>query len=970
MSTHIYGTKYNPTDVQIKTWSVQRTLDPLVAQVTSLISDQPSNKKKGRSKRAHLLVANVIQAIENFINKASEIAHENPDMRNDLLQCMEEVKQTGDEMAVLSKEFADDPCSKPKRQQMIVAARALLTSVTRLLIMADLVDVQLILRSIRLVEDDLQRIHDASNQEELVHFYKQYGKDIIDLSQHAQRRQQDLVDRMEQENLAAARGTIKRTSIMLLTASKAYLRHPEIPYARENRDFVYNQVRDAVGVISSITQGRPIPPTQLLKFDSSLSTVGDLTRALNEFDHIVMMKPQKFNEQIIRPQLEERLESIISGAALLADSLSTREDRRDRIVHECNAVRQALQDLLDEYIQYSRKKSSEENVNIKIQTMQTKTRDLRKQHKELIKKRKERRTMYVYLCADTPSSTHTSPNVKLYRKSSSSSSSSSESIECSYLTPELRKAVVDHVSDTFVATNVPLHALIDAARRGNVQLVEETANIFLEHASKLVEVANVACSMSDQVEGIKLVRLAAMQIQHLSPQVVNAARILAARSTSKVALENMDVFRDTWEKHVRLLTEAVDEITTIEDFLAVSENHILEDINLCIQAMVERNPDRVDRTAGAIRGRSGRVIDVVTSEMEKYEPGEYTEGVMESIRVLRDQIMPCFVERIKIAIDTLRMRSGCEDGKFELIEQELIEASSSVYHGIRDIRNSVLMNPDLEWPSDDDEALNDEIYAQSQTSSHGPSSDSQQPDLEMYPGKNDNPSRDMMRRLPKEEREQIELQVEGFKKTKRDFEREVLKWDDRGNDIIVLAKKMCMIMMEMTDFTRGRGPLRTTMDVINAAKMISECGSKLNKIAKDIAAQCVESQSKSDLVAYVDRITLYCHQLDITSKVKADVQNISGELIVSGLDSATSLITAAKNLMNAVVLTVKASYIASTKYRNKSGNKEPIVQWKMRLPEKKPLVLNERPNESNSRTKKSTVKKRLEPLHVLSEFQN
>lgn len=60
-----------------------------------------------------------------------------------------------------------------------------------------------------------------------------------------------------------------------------------------------------------------------------------------------------------------------------------------------------------------------------------------------------------------------------------------------------------------------------------------------------------------------------------------------------------------------------------------------------------------------------------------------------------------------------------------------------------------------------------------------------------------------MRRLPKEERDEIELQVEGFKKTKRDFEREVLKWDDRGNDIIVLAKKMCMIMMEMTDFTRS-----------------------------------------------------------------------------------------------------------------------------------------------------------------------
>jgi len=36
-------------------------------------------------------------------------------------------------------------------------------------------------------------------------------------------------------------------------------------------------------------------------------------------------------------------------------------------------------------------------------------------------------------------------------------------------------------------------------------------------------------------------------------------------------------------------------------------------------------------------------------------------------------------------------------------------------------------------------------------------------------------------------------------------------------------------------------------------------------------------------MAYLQRINLYCHQLNITSKVKADVQNISGELIVSGV---------------------------------------------------------------------------------------
>ena len=106
----------------------------------------------------------------------------------------------------------------------------------------------------------------------------------------------------------------------------------------------------------------------------------------------------------------------------------------------------------------------------------------------------------------------------------------------------------------------------------------------------------------------------------------------------------------------------------------------------------------------------------------------------------------------------------------------------------------------------------------------------------------------------------------------------------------MLAKHMCLIMMEMTDFTRGRGRLKTTMDVINAAKKISEAGTKLDKLARACAEECPESSTKKDLIAYLQRIALYCHQLNITSKVKADVQNVSGELVVSGLDSATSLI--------------------------------------------------------------------------------
>lgn len=70
-------------------------------------------------------------------------------------------------------------------------------------------------------------------------------------------------------------------------------------------------------------------------------------------------------------------------------------------------------------------------------------------------------------------------------------------------------------------------------------------------------------------------------------------------------------------------------------------------------------------------------------------------------------------------------------------------------------------------------------------------------------GKSD---RAMMRQLPEEEREKIQAQVEMFRAEKAKLDVEVAKWDDTGNDIIVMAKEMCVIMMEMTDFTRYEQP--------------------------------------------------------------------------------------------------------------------------------------------------------------------
>ncbi|XP_058129639.1 catenin alpha isoform X3 [Anopheles ziemanni] len=896
--------KWDPKNLEIRTMSVEKTLEPLVLQVTTLVSTKgPSKKKKGKSKRASALVAAVEKATDIFIERGEQIAYENPDITQEMLSAVEEVRKTGSAMSIAAREFSEDPCSSLKRGNMVRAARNLLSAVTRLLILADMVDVHLLLKSLHVVEDDLDKLRNASSQDELMNNMRQFGRNANELIKQAAKRQQELKDPQLRDDLAAARAVLKKHSTMLLTASKVYVRHPELDLAKVNRDHILKQVCEAVNTISDVAQGKSSQPQDVYV------GAGELAAALDDFDEGIIMDPRAYNEVRSRPSLEERLESIISAAALMADADCTRDERRERIVGECNAVRQALQDLLSEYMSNMGTKDRTPELERAIGHMYRKTKDLRRQ---------------------------------------------------------LRKAVVDHVSDSFLETNMPLLDLIEAARSGNEKVVRERADIFTKHAEKLVEVANLVCSMSNNEDGVKMVRYAADQIETLCPQVINAALILAARPNSKVAQENMEAYRQAWENQVRILTEAVDDITTIDDFLAVSENHILEDVNKCVLALQEGDALDLRNTAGAIQGRSARVCNVVEAEMDNYEPCIYTKRVLEAVKVLREQVMSKFAQRVDVAVDALSSNSPKD-----VDENDFIDASRLVYDGVREIRRAVLMNrssDELDTDTEFEPVEDMTIETRSRSSAHtGDQTIDEYPEISGI-----TTAREAMRKMNEEDKQKIMQQVELFRREKLTFDSEVAKWDDTGNDIIYLAKHMCMIMMEMTDFTRGRGPLKTTMDVINAAKKISEAGTKLDKLTREIADQCPESSTKKDLLAYLQRIALYCHQIQITSKVKADVQNISGELIVSGvmLDSATSLIQAAKNLMNAVVYTVKYSYVASTKYTRQGTVSSPIVVWKMKAPEKKPLVRPEKPEEVRAKVRRASQKKTQNPVHALSEFQS
>ncbi|XP_052655263.1 catenin alpha-3 isoform X3 [Harpia harpyja] len=850
--------KIDPRDLQIQTFTVEKLLEPLIIQVTTLVNcpQNPSSKKKGRSKRACVLLASVEKATWNLLDKGEKVAKEAIVLKEELHAALADVQKESQALKVSAEAFTSDPCYLPKRQAVVQAARSLLTAVTRLLILADMVDVAYLLEHLTVFQRTFESLRNVSSKSDLQKTYQKLQKDLENLDYLAYKRQQDLKSSNQRDEIAAARASLKENSSLLHSICSACLEHSDVASLTASKDSICNEIQNALNVISNASQGVGN------KMGQPTSHTATLGSALDELENLIILDPLVVNEEKIRPSLEKRLEAIISGAALLADSSCTRDFHRERIIAECNAIRQALQDLLSEYINNTDKKERSNALNVAIDSMCKKTRDLRRQ---------------------------------------------------------LRKAIIDHISDSFLDTTVPLLVLIEAAKNGREKEIKEYAAIFREHTSRLVE-------------------------------VINAALALAARPKSQVVKNNMEMYRSTWENHIHVLTEAVDDITSIDDFLAVSESHILEDVNKCIIALREQNADNLDRAAGAIRGRASRVAHIVSGEMDNYEPGAYTEGVMTNVQYLTKNVIPEFISQVNIALESLTKNTVhlFDDNQF-------VDISKKVYDTIHNIRCSVMTirtPEELEDVSD----LEEDHDARSRTSIQ-------------TEGKTD---RAKMTQLPEAEKEKIAEQVADFKKVKSKLDAEIEIWDDTSNDIIVLAKRMCVIMMEMTDFTRGRGPLKNTSDVINAAKMISESGSRMDVLARLIANQCPDQSCKQDLLAYLEQIKLYSHQLKICSQVKAEIQNLGGELIMSALDSVTSLIQAAKNLMNAVVQTVKMSYIASTKIikiQSPTGPRHPVVMWRMKAPEKKPLIKREKPEEIYAAVRKGSAKKRIHPVQVMSEFR-
>ncbi|XP_069941003.1 vinculin-like isoform X4 [Cherax quadricarinatus] len=160
---------------------------------------------------------------------------------------------------------------------------------------------------------------------------------------------------------------------------------------------------------------------------------------------------------------------------------------------------------------------------------------------------------------------------------------------------------------------------------------------------------------------------------------------------------------------------------------------------------------------------------------------------------------------------------------------------------------------------------------------------------------------------------------------------EVKQWSSRDNHIIVAAKKMALLMAQLSQLVRGEGG--TKKDLIACAKAIAEASEEVTRLAKDLARECTDKRMRTNLLQVCERIPTIGTQLKILSTVKATMLGAQEILIGSSSEEdqeATEMLVGnAQNLMQSVKETVRAAEAASIKIRTDAGIR---LRWVRKQP--------------------------------------
>uniref|UniRef100_A0A8C0BSG6 Vinculin n=1 Tax=Buteo japonicus TaxID=224669 RepID=A0A8C0BSG6_9AVES len=545
------------------------------------------------------------------------------------------------------------------------------------------------------------------------------------------------------------------------------------------------------------------------------------------------------------------------------------------------------------------------------------------------------------------------------------------------LKTRMQEAMTQEVSDVFSDTTTPIKLLAVAATApsdapNRDEVFDERAANFENHAARLGATAEKAAAVGTAnkttVEGIQATVKSARE---LTPQVVSAARILLRNPGNQAAYEHFETMKNQWIDNVEKMTGLVDEAIDTKSLLDASEEAIKKDLDKCKVAMANMQPQMLVAGATSIARRANRILLVAKREVENSEDPKFREAVKVASDELSKTISP-------MVMDAKAVAGNISD---PALQKSFLDSGYRILGAVAKVREAFQpQEPDFPPPPPDLEQLHltDELAPPKPPLPEGevppprppPPEEKDEEFPEQKAGEAINQPMMMAARqlhdearkwsskvrtaeagvdideeddadveftLPSDIEDDYEPELllmptnqpvnQPILAAAQSLHREATKWSSKGNDIIAAAKRMALLMAEMSRLVRGGSGNKRAL--IQCAKDIAKASDEVTRLAKEVAKQCTDKRIRTNLLQVCERIPTISTQLKILSTVKATMlgrTNISDE---ESEQATEMLVHNAQNLMQSVKETVREAEAASIKIRTDAGF---TLRWVRKTP--------------------------------------
>ncbi|GAB6029512.1 myosin 3 [Chamberlinius hualienensis] len=484
--------------------------------ITTLANGKDQSNKLDTTLRTILMVGQAVNvAVERFVATGEAIADDNPEIKVEMHDACKDARAAGAAIEKICEVQYNDQHTSNRcysdKSALTRAARGLLTSVTRVLLLADNVVVKQLLAANNKAAMSLNKLENVANFTEFVKAFSLFGIEVVEFSSLIGDQQNEFKHERRRAQMVAARQILQRSTTVLLTSSKTCLRHMDCQSARENRDTVFCQMRKAVDLIhfvikdgvmdmgsgtdSDQTFNRQLSSlaSQQQRIPDDWDNLSTVQCAIKKFEDIVQMTRMTLVGPSYRGKLTGSLDTIVERTQDFTDSAYTSHEHRENILLLCDRTKLELNQLLRIGISMDQQEIVSPNEELEAAIVRT----LR-----AIKDVKQ----------------------------------------------QLQDTALDQASDLFKAEDMDLIGITkNAALASDASKVEECSERFHDHVEHIQEV----CKLLQHVAIIDSLQVAAKHAENnikvYGPQVLCAAHTLCLYPTSKTAKENVEMFIETWQ---------------------------------------------------------------------------------------------------------------------------------------------------------------------------------------------------------------------------------------------------------------------------------------------------------------------------------------------------------------------------------------------------------------------------------------